>query len=183
MPLPVRAVAEDDGGDAFVALPHDEVGECREFVDDGFLGYLKDAPEEVFFAPEVADGFHSRPSYGNAGLTAPEGSAAGVGDDYADVFARYRFELFSYFFGGFHRFRRQAYYVAYFDVAVVDAGSDPNVTALQLREDKGVFLYDVFGVVEDNLYESRVFSAFFGDLDCFFAGRYRVVGSEVAFCL
>ena len=85
MPRPLRAVAEDDRRDTVVALAHDKVCKAGNLIHYCFFGYLEDMPEQIGIPAEVPNRTKPAPTDRVAGLSAPEGSAAGVSDDDPDI--------------------------------------------------------------------------------------------------
>ena len=126
---PASASGEFDCRDSGVALAHDEVGEGGDFIDDGFFGDFEFESEEVVVASEVTNGSHACPADGCSALSSAECSAAGIGDDDTDVFSGGCFYLVTEFCGVSHGVFGEDDDVFSFDVAVVNACSNPDVSA------------------------------------------------------
>ena len=72
MPVPFRAVAENNCGDTVVALSHNKVCKAGYLINYSFFGYLEHMPEQVGIATEVPYCIKTAPPDCISCLPAPE---------------------------------------------------------------------------------------------------------------
>jgi hypothetical protein len=100
-------------------------------------------PKEIRVAPEIPDGGKSAPPDRVTGLSAPERSPAGIGDDHADIVACDLFYILSAFVSCCHRVRGQKDHHAIIDIALVYARPHTDMPKRELGEDERVLHDDI----------------------------------------